>query len=606
MPMSFSTLFKRIFIFILASAVGLNVYYSYGYGTTAPPAAYTNAPKDCGNCTSCHSGTALKTKSARIRLTGITTGYTPSDTFKMNLSYLPSLSSKGHAYGFELVAIDSVSKKQIGTLIVTDKTNTVINSSSGCSGLTRQYLSHTSSGIKAAAKKNWNFKWVAPSTTTNTVIFYAIINSANGDGSSGGDTILTQEFHYRIAPVQAGFKSNTSVCTGDSLVLTDTSKGPVKSYSWTFQNGSPSTSTLRNPKVAFASSGSDSITLTVTDANSKTSYAKQTITVNAKPTASITVGTSTMCQGDSSLLTASAGSSYLWSNGSSSSSIYVKDSQSYTVTVYNSSGCGTISSPAKVQVNPVPNMSISSNKLSTYCNGDTVILTANPSGLYSYVFNKNKSILSSTGNSTNFIASSSTLSSSDVFTVIGTTSAGCSATSSGVSFKFAPPLSPNFSYLDNKGAVTFSDSTIGTSNRVWNFGDSISGDTSKIAIHYYTKSGTFRATLTVFNSVGCPDTTSMSVTITFTGIGQLVSINEATIYPNPGTDHLTVSINSMDDQRIELVLRDLTGRSFVSMKEKIVKGENNINLQLNDIAPGMYILQIIGKGEIRNFNVVKQ
>ena len=675
--MKISTLVKRSLVLILGVTISLNWYFAYA-SSSAGPTGYTNAPKDCGNCTSCHSGT-LKSKSARIKLSGLAGGYTAKDTFHMTLTYLNSSSAKGHAYGFELVVLDSAKKTNLGTIRVTDKTNTSLSSSSSCSGASRSYLTHTSSGIKAAASKTWKFDWIAPTTTTNTVIFYAIINSANNDGSDGGDTIFAQEFHFRVKPtpatLTAGFKCASSVCTGDSLAITDTTKGTPSSWSWTFQNGSPSTSTRQNPKVAFASSGSDSITLTVKDGSGNTSYKKFTVTVNAPPTATITPSsTSAICPGDSIMFTASSGSSYIWSNGATSQSIYVKDSTPYTVKVTNSSGCSAVSTASKIQlkappvatitpstkaaicqgdsvqltsssassylwsngatsqsiyvkdtlpytvkvtgasgcsatssvskikINPVANVKLSLNKGGKYCFGDTAILTAIPSGLGSYVFSKNKSIIASTGNVAKFAAS--TILSSDVFSVKATNN-GCSATSRDTTLSYTAPLNPGFTYSDTQGIVSFSDTTTGNSSRLWNFGDGSSTSTSKSPIHAYTKKGIYTVLLTVYNSNGCADSISMPLNIVITGIQQVTTLNEVHIYPNPFSERITLSVNSTEEQKMEINLLDMQGRLLLSRKEVLTSGTNSLTLLASDINAGTYILQLKGQNEIKYFNLIK-
>ena len=423
--MKFSKLIKYIILPAIGMCICLNWYFAYAY-SSGPPVGYTNAPKDCGNCTSCHSTVSLKSKSARIKLSGITGGYAANDTFHMVLTYLNSVSAKGHLYGFEVVVLDSATKKNMGTIKVTDKTNTGSSSSSGCSGASRTYIYQTSSGTKAAISKNWKFDWIAPSTTTGTAIFYTIINSANGDASDGGDTIFAQEFHYKaVSKLVAGFKCASSVCTGDSLAITDTSKGTPTSWSWTFQNGSPSTSTLKNPKVAFSASGSDTITLVAKNASS-TSTKIFVVTVNSAPVASITPSTtSSVCWGDSVLFTSSSGSSYLWSNGAKTQSIYVKDSQSYTVIVTNSSGCSTKSSPLSVSYITPPVAKITA-AASSICPGDSVLLSASSGASY----------LWSNGDTTQTIYVKDSL----PYTVTVSNSSGCSVKSSPLKIKLNVPV----------------------------------------------------------------------------------------------------------------------------------------------------------------------
>ena len=81
-------------------------------------------------------------------------------------------------------------------------------------------------------------------------------------------------------------------------------------------------------------------------------------------------GSTSICQGDSVRLTASSGSSYLWTGGASTHSIYVKTTGIYTVTVLNSNGCAS-SSTATINVTVHQRPSITLSIVSTPCMGGT-------------------------------------------------------------------------------------------------------------------------------------------------------------------------------------------------------------------------------------------
>jgi hypothetical protein len=57
----------------------------------------------------------------------------------------------------------------------------------------RDYVEHTVSGTFAGTTggAQWTFNWTAPPTNVGPITFYAAGNQANGDGTSGGDRILT-------------------------------------------------------------------------------------------------------------------------------------------------------------------------------------------------------------------------------------------------------------------------------------------------------------------------------------------------------------------------------------------------------------------------------
>ena len=77
-----------------------------------------------------------------------------------------------------------------------------------------------------------------------------------------------------------------------------------------------------------------------------------TIVANPIPTISVS-GPTTFCNGSSVVLTASAGSSYLWNNGATTQAITATNTDNYTVKVTNANGCQReVSGATVVTVNP--------------------------------------------------------------------------------------------------------------------------------------------------------------------------------------------------------------------------------------------------------------
>lgn len=73
------------------------------------------------------------------------------------------------------------------------------------------------------------------------------------------------------APVADFYPATKFACVDEDIEFVDnTTNGIVETYAWTFQDGSPSTSTQRNPSVSFSSAGRKSVTLTVTNAMGST------------------------------------------------------------------------------------------------------------------------------------------------------------------------------------------------------------------------------------------------------------------------------------------------------------------------------------------------
>ncbi len=97
--------------------------------------------------------------------------------------------------------------------------------------------------------------------TTGTT-YYVSVKAENGAGafssiiSSNGQTVVLP-----TNPPSASFQlQNTYVCSNDSLLFQNTSVDGT-SYLWTFQGGTPATSTEVNPKIQFSASGSYQVQL---------------------------------------------------------------------------------------------------------------------------------------------------------------------------------------------------------------------------------------------------------------------------------------------------------------------------------------------------------
>jgi hypothetical protein len=139
-------------------------------------------------------------------------------------------------------------------------------------------------------------------------------------------------------------------------------------------------------------------------------------------------GTNAICQGGSLTLTASAGTSYQWYKDgttipSATASTYsATQSGTYTVAIVNAAGCSATSVGTVVNVNPLPVMTAGSN--SPVIVGATLNLTSAGANTYSW---SGPSFTSTLQNPT---ITNITSAASGVYTVIGTSTANCTATTS--------------------------------------------------------------------------------------------------------------------------------------------------------------------------------
>jgi hypothetical protein len=136
----------------------------------------------------------------------------------------------------------------------------------------------------------------------------------------------------------------TSFCSGGSVSL---SAPAGLNYLWS--NGST------NQSITVNSTGSYTVQTISGTCTSAVSQATQ-VTVNQAPqTPNITAGGPTsFCSGGSVSLSAPAGLSYLWSNGSTNQSIIVNSTGSYTVQTISGACTSAVSQATQVTVNQTP------------------------------------------------------------------------------------------------------------------------------------------------------------------------------------------------------------------------------------------------------------
>ncbi len=191
------------------------------------------------------------------------------------------------------------------------------------------------------------------------------------NGANGCTTTTTANLAVVALPV-ATITANgpTAFCQGGSVTLT---ASPAASYLW---NNNATTQS-----ITVSTSGSYSVEITNASGCTSAISAPTVVTVNALPVAAIAANGSTVfCQGGSVDLTATGGSTYVWSNTLTGSTLSANTSGNYFVTVTNANGCQAVSNTVSVTVNPAPVAAITANGPTTFCQGNTVVLTAAGNG----------------------------------------------------------------------------------------------------------------------------------------------------------------------------------------------------------------------------------
>ncbi len=284
--------------------------------------------------------------------------------------------------------------------------------------------SSTTSGVTYSWAASGGGNIVSGANTTNPVVnaagIYVLTVSKASNGCVATDTAIVT-LNNTPPTVNITANGGLTFCQGGSVTLS--ASGGV-SYLWS--TGATASSIIVSAQGNYTVKGTDAKSCNATSAGT-------TVTVNPNPSINISLGDpTTFCEGGSVTLSASGATSYLWSNGATTSSISVGASGIYSVTGKNGNGCSTASAGTSVTVNSNPNINISlGGNSNTFCQGNSVTLSA--SGGISYLW--------STGATTSSISVSTT----GIYSVIGSNGNQCNAASAGTSITVNPNPTINIS-----------------------------------------------------------------------------------------------------------------------------------------------------------------
>ncbi|MCZ2101073.1 MAG: hypothetical protein LC107_06000, partial [Chitinophagales bacterium] len=310
------------------------------------------------------------------------------------------------------------------------------------------------------------------------------------------------------------------VCEGDDITLTanDNIDPPsfIDTYLWS--DGS-SDQDLVLTNVTVADGGT--YTVTITDSNGCTSSSSVVVTVNPLPVGSISVAEtsghtnddSEICEGDNVTLTASGGTSYMWSTGATNASITESPTvtTTYFVTVTDVNGCEDVVDQ-EVVVHALPiaqididEMSGNSDNDGEICENDVITLTG--VGGDTYLWN--------TGATTDAISPSLGVG-SYTFTVTVTDVNGCTDSEEVIVTVYPEAtasitITETSGLVNNDGNLCLDDpltlTAIGGVSYEWDH-----GPTSDVIIEYPTV-GQHTFTVTVTDVNGCTKSSEVMVEV---------------------------------------------------------------------------------------------
>jgi hypothetical protein len=252
-----------------------------------------------------------------------------------------------------------------------------------------------------------------PSTNNNALVWFTGINTGNfatlrwtinsqlGVCPVTFDDIIVTKANCPLAAAFVTSPTSHTLCIKPASTVTVSytdnsspgSNGPIASYSWTFNGGSPATATGPGPHIVTYSYTSTqqsyNSSLTVVDQISASSNSTQLITLNPYPSAAGTItGSVTVCQGQNgvsysipTILNAGSGYSWVFPSGASSTNPnnialtnFSTIAQSGVIKVCGLNTCGAgDTSYLSVTVNPLPAAAGPVSGTTTVCQGQSAV-----------------------------------------------------------------------------------------------------------------------------------------------------------------------------------------------------------------------------------------
>jgi PKD repeat protein len=339
-----------------------------------------------------------------------------------------------------------------------------------------------------------------------------------------------------VAPAAAFTATATDLAVAFDGSASSDPDGTIASYAWDFGDGG--TGAVAKPNHTYATAGTKTVKLTVTDNDGATNTTTQTVTVspaNNPPTAAFTSSATDLTVAfDGTTSTDSDGTvaSYAWDFGDGTSSTASKPSKTYTaagtytvtLTVKDDKGAaGTVSKVVTVTApnqKPVARFTANGSAL-TYAFDATS--SSDPDGTitgYTWNFGDGATATGPTASHT-YAAGTYTV----TLTVKDDKNATDTATKS-VSPAPTPNQSPTAAFTSSTSGLTANLDGTGSSDPdgsvtgwSWNFGDTTTG-TGATPAHTYTQAGSYSVVLTVTDNGGATNAVTKTVTVTAPPVNQ--------------------------------------------------------------------------------------
>jgi PKD repeat protein len=408
-----------------------------------------------------------------------------------------------------------------------------------------------------------------------------------------------------VTPPTASFNAiSPNGCAPLAVSFENKSSKNVTSYKWTFEGGSPSTSTDQNPTITYLKSGIYGVTLEVINSKFK-DISTQTALVNIseKPNTNFTYQAG---QNANIIFTNTSTNNpvtYRWDFGDGTFSVdkdithdFVKDS-TFRVTLTSTNGCGSTSIVKEIKIETRPKAAFVSNTQKGCLPLNVKFFSSASSNTtqWNWYFPGADKDTSSLPNPIVKYTKSGTY---DVYLSVKNASGKDSIAQKSYIVVGDKP-SVDFNFVIDRLNVTFENKSKDYKSITWDFNDKAVTSNEEKPTHLFSKSGLYKVILKATNDCG---TTSVTKEINVTNRVDCDDI-VATIAPNPVLDYALLKFNAGRNVKLPYILTSIDGK--VLERGELAEDILQFEFDLTTFASGIYILYLKCDNRILTQRILK-
>jgi hypothetical protein len=481
------------------------------------------------------------------------------------------------------------------TVIITEPTEFTVNATHEnilCNG----QLTGTATANPSGGTTPYTYAWdTQPVQTTASIsglasgVYTALVTDANGCEASATVNITQPASPLSAATLQTHVSCNGGI----NGAITANPNGGTSPYTYSW-NTVPAQTT----QTAFGLHAG-SYTVVITDANGCTISKNATLTQPAAITSTLSVTDATCGQTDGEVTVTVSGGvgnyTYSWSTSpvQTTATATALAAGIYTVTITDGNGC-TQNASATINNAGAADLSISSNSVSCFegNNGTATVTATGGNGNLTYSWNTAPE--QTTASATGLEAGT--------YTVTVTDQSGCESFES-VTITEPTELTVTASGTDPScigcadGSITAS-ATGGTGPYTYSYnGTPVPSTVTGVP------AGTYCFDVTDNN--GCTTQACVTLTDPPVGIAEEVKPISLNVYPNPVYEVFTIEMELAKETGVNISLHTISG-SLVFTNYREANGYYKENVDISNLAAGMYVLNVQAQGENMVRRIVKR